>query len=251
MTQAVSGLAGLGKTQTAVEYAYRNRGEYHAVMYVQADTGENLISGFLHFARLLGLTETKQKNPGRVLDGLEEWMKTHPFWLLFLDNVEDMEIVQEIIASPRRGHIIVTTRSQSTAGSMVNIELADMNPREGALLLLRSSQLIAPHDMLESASAEDRETAERISRLVDGLPLALDHAAAYIQESGRSLSGYLKLYQERRAELLQWHGASCAAYPREWAERTVRAVHKALRAADSTTLHGDERYIPRRTRARR
>src|SRR5215469_5808108 len=144
LTQAVTGLGGLGKTQTAVEYTYRNRGEYQAVMYIQADTRENLISGFLHFARLLGLKETRQKNPEHVLDGLKEWMKTHSRWLLILDNVEDMEIVQEIMASPRRGHIIVTTRSQSTAGSMVNIELADMNAEEGALLLLRRSHLIAP-----------------------------------------------------------------------------------------------------------
>lgn len=343
LTQSVSGLGGIGKTQTAIEYAHRYRREYRAVLWVQADTRDNLIAGFLEVARLLGLPVTKQKEPERVVDAVKEWMKTHPLWLLVLDNVEDLEILQEIIAVAKRGHIIVTTRSQATSGSMINIELADMMPEEGALLLLRRSQRIAPDAMLENASEEDREIAKHLSQMMEGLPLALDLAAAYIQETGHSLHSYRRLYQEQRAKLLNWHSA--ASYPRsvaatlslslekietnspiaadllrlyaflhpdaipeeivvagsavlgpllqkvtstaaldeviaelrkyslvrrldnqmlsihrlvqavfldrmdqntqrEWAERTVRAVHKALQATDSTTLHRDERYIP-------
>ncbi|MCP4655853.1 MAG: TIR domain-containing protein, partial [bacterium] len=35
---AISGLGGIGKTQTAVEYAYRHAGEYRAVFFVRAET---------------------------------------------------------------------------------------------------------------------------------------------------------------------------------------------------------------------
>jgi hypothetical protein len=36
-----------------------------------------------------------------------------------------------------------------------------------------------------------------------GLPLALDQAGAYIEETGCGLSGYLDLYRTRRKDLLQ------------------------------------------------
>ena len=37
-SQAIIGLGGIGKTQTAVEYAYRYGSEYQAVLWVKADT---------------------------------------------------------------------------------------------------------------------------------------------------------------------------------------------------------------------
>ena len=37
-TQAIAGLGGVGKTQTAVEHAYRHRDRYRAVLWVRADT---------------------------------------------------------------------------------------------------------------------------------------------------------------------------------------------------------------------
>ncbi len=40
---AISGLGGIGKTQTAVEYAYRYQQEYQYVLWLQANTSETLI----------------------------------------------------------------------------------------------------------------------------------------------------------------------------------------------------------------
>ncbi len=53
--QAVSGLGGVGKTQIALEYAYRYYQDYDAVLWTRADTQEALISGFVVFAALLQL----------------------------------------------------------------------------------------------------------------------------------------------------------------------------------------------------
>src|SRR5437016_13560143 len=46
-TAAISGLGGIGKTQTAVEYAFRYREEYQYVLWVQANTLEALLSNFV------------------------------------------------------------------------------------------------------------------------------------------------------------------------------------------------------------
>ena len=55
--QAISGLGGIGKTQTAVEYAYRSRADYQAVLWASAATRETLISDFVALAALLQLPE--------------------------------------------------------------------------------------------------------------------------------------------------------------------------------------------------
>ena len=55
--QAISGLGGIGKTQTAVEYAYRSHPHYQAVFWVRADTRENVVSDFVTIARVLDLPE--------------------------------------------------------------------------------------------------------------------------------------------------------------------------------------------------
>ena len=56
-TAALAGLGGVGKTQTAVEYAYRHRDRYRAVLWVRADTETDLVSGYRTLAEVLGLPE--------------------------------------------------------------------------------------------------------------------------------------------------------------------------------------------------
>src|SRR5437762_4454577 len=51
--QAISGLGGIGKTQVAVEYAYRYRDEYEAVLWTPSDSRESLVSGYIAIARSL------------------------------------------------------------------------------------------------------------------------------------------------------------------------------------------------------
>jgi transcriptional regulator with XRE-family HTH domain len=56
-TRAISGLGGMGKTQTALEYAYRYANEYEAVLWVRADSHETLVSDFALLALTLDLRE--------------------------------------------------------------------------------------------------------------------------------------------------------------------------------------------------
>ena len=54
---ALCGLGGIGKTQIAIEYTYRFYHEYEAVLWLKADTRENLLANFLSITSLLKLTE--------------------------------------------------------------------------------------------------------------------------------------------------------------------------------------------------
>src|SRR5450759_2127084 len=55
--QGISGLGGIGKTQTALEYAYRYQNEYNAVFWVRADSITTLTSSLVKLADVLKLPE--------------------------------------------------------------------------------------------------------------------------------------------------------------------------------------------------
>ena len=201
--QAISGLGGIGKTQTAVEYAYRSRGHYQAVLWASAATRETLISDFVALAALLQLPERDVADQGKVVAAVKSWLERNKDWLLILDNADDLELAADFIPLASSGHILLTTRTQFTGAVANSLEVEKMERAEGALLLLRRAKKLAPDAPLEQAPATDRSLAEAVVRELDGLPLALDQAGAYIEETNCGLSGYLNLYRTRRKDLLQ------------------------------------------------
>jgi tetratricopeptide (TPR) repeat protein len=200
--QAISGLGGIGKTQTAIEYAYRHRDQYRAVLWSGADSRDALISGFGAIASLLDLPEKDEKDANVVAEAVRRWLERQPGWLLILDNVEEMVgVVKPFLPASGMGHVLMTTRLQATGAIAQNVELEKMELEEGALFLLRRAKLIAPDAPLDAASEADRKPAREITEEVAGLPLALDQAAAYIEETPSTPAKYLKFYRTEGAAL--------------------------------------------------
>jgi len=83
-----------------------------------------------------------------------------------------------------------------------------MHNDEGTLLVLRRAKLLTIDAHLDQAKAEDRAHAEYIVNTMGGLPLALDQAAAYIEETQCSLATFLEKYGRRHAEILQRRGGT-------------------------------------------
>src|SRR5712692_8512430 len=201
--QAISGLGGIGKTQTAVEYAYRSRGDYQAVLWASAASRETLISDFVALAALLQLPERDVADQGVVVAAVKRWLASNKGWLLILDNADDLELAADFLPLASSGYILLTTRAQSTGAIANSLEVEKMAQPEGAQLLLRRAKKLAAGAPLEQATAPDRSLAEAVVRELDGLPLALDQAGAYIEETNCGLSGYLDLYRTHRKDLLQ------------------------------------------------
>jgi hypothetical protein len=81
------------------------------------------------------------------------------------------------------------------------------------LLLLHRARIIPPDASLADASNENQTDAKAIVTFLDGLPLAIDQAGAYIEETGCSLSGYRVRYQQERTTLLKERGRFFSVHP--------------------------------------
>jgi tetratricopeptide (TPR) repeat protein len=81
------------------------------------------------------------------------------------------------------------------------------------LFLIRRAGIIAQDAPLDHVSEADQASARAIVQAMDGLPLALDQAGAYIEETECGLSNYLVLYHKQRAKLLKLRGGFVPGHP--------------------------------------
>ncbi len=204
--QAITGLGGIGKTQAALAYACAHREHYKAVLWVTAEAKESLVSGFVAIAGLLALPEKDAQDQQLALAAVHRWLESEEGWLLVLDNADELKMVQAFIPDHPKGHLILTTRARATGGLAQALEVDKMPEEDGALLLLRRAKILPTQATLDKAPTLAREQATALCRELDGLPLALDQAGAYIEETGCGLAGYLELYRTRGDRLLAERG---------------------------------------------
>jgi tetratricopeptide (TPR) repeat protein/transcriptional regulator with XRE-family HTH domain len=212
-TQAISGLGGVGKTQIAVEYAYRHRKDYFAVMWVDASSLDRFKDEFAGLAVLFNLPEQNEANQDIVISAVRRWLTTHTAWLLILDNIEDLEILNRYLPTMSGGKVLLTTRQQALGTLAQGISVDKMEEAEGVLFLLRRSKMLVQDDSLSQVGLDALKQAKEIVTVLDGLPLALDQAGAYIEETKCGLSAYFTLYKAHRARLLNRRGKLSAGHP--------------------------------------
>jgi len=234
--QAVHGLGGVGKTQIALEYAYRYYQDYDTVLWTRADTQEALISGFVVFATLLQLPVQEERDQLKIVQAVKHWLTSHTRWLLLLDNADDLTLVRDFLPPAGRGHTLLTTRAASMGKLAHALEVDALDVEPGALLLLRRAERLAPDASLEQATESERAVALSISKELGGLPLALDQAGAYIEETQCSLADYLRFYRSQRTELLKARGGLVPDHPEPvtttWSLSFAQVEQRSAAAAD-------------------
>ena len=237
---AMCGLGGIGKTQIAVEYAYEHCDDYQSVLWARAESHEALTSSFVEIARLLDLPQKDEQDQTITVQAVKRWLQDNNGWLLILDNADEPKIVREFLPTKFDGHILLTTRAQALGGLAQGIDVDIFTPELGALFLLRRATLIEANGVIDDAVAQDRAVAMQISEELGGLPLALDQAGAYIEETSCSLTDYLGLYCTRRAEVLNERGGLTGDHPDSvattWSLSFQRVEEKNAAAADLMRL---------------
>jgi tetratricopeptide (TPR) repeat protein len=204
---ALSGLGGVGKSQIALEYAYRYREHYHTVLWLHAASYQDLVADVTAVADLLDLPGKDTAKPAQLIETLKEWLTQLTRWLLIFDNVESLQLLDDFLPGEIKGHLLLTTLSHPTGTHAHRIAVEPMDNNTGAELLLRRAKLIAIDRTLEPMAAADAAIARSLSEDMGGLPLALDQAGAYIEETAVSLSEYEERYQAKRRDLLHRRGS--------------------------------------------
>ncbi|WP_220198978.1 XRE family transcriptional regulator [Ktedonospora formicarum] len=204
---ALGGMGGIGKTQTVVEYVYRFRNVYRLIIWIQADTHESLVTDCKRIVNALHLRQHEQES---VCDTLKQWLRNQDEWLVILDNVVNLDVINKVIPVEATGHILLTTQRSSLGEVAQYILLHGFTPEEGALFLLRRIQGRAS---TRKWCAREIKAAHTLSWLVSGLPLALDQAGTYIEEIGCQITRYLAMYQQYPAMLLHRRGESRLDHP--------------------------------------
>ena len=182
--QAIKGLGGIGKTQIAVEYAYRAReqGQYTHTFWIDAASKEAMMTSFITLAELLPEFPAKNEtNQQKLVKADQTLVGAVPErWFLIFDNADDLSLVQEYFPHHGNGSILLTTRANAVGSLATSIEVEKMGFVEGTHLLLRRAQ------RLRQASDEEINAAGNIVIALDHFPLALEQAGAYIEETGCS-----------------------------------------------------------------
>lgn len=205
---ALSGLGGIGKTQLALEYAYRDALEFSGVFWLAAETLESLMGSVQRIAEELQLPERQSIERAKIVAAVQRWLASHTGWLMIADNVEDLDLLQGVLPATRQGALLFTTRHQTLGTLAEMVEVPPLTNDEGVMLVFRR----AHHPDTRGAGGEV-EAAEVLANLLEGLPLALDQAGAYLDETGCGIAEYVRRYHAQRKQVLAYRGLHGGAHP--------------------------------------
>ncbi|KFZ20076.1 hypothetical protein V501_00302 [Pseudogymnoascus sp. VKM F-4519 (FW-2642)] len=200
--QALVGLGGVGKSQIAIEYAYRARKHRPqiSVFWIHASTKTRFEQAYQEIAERLEL-------PGRddpkanVLRLVYNWLsdEANGQWHMVLDNVDDGSVffenndvvrgvsphdqatnlqppLETFLPQSRNGSILITSRNSTAANNLVDtfgkfIPVEPMEEKDSVELLKTK----IPADNVSEADLKE------LAQALEGIPLAITHAAAYIR----------------------------------------------------------------------
>ncbi|KAK7959731.1 uncharacterized protein PG986_004585, partial [Apiospora aurea] len=178
----VEGLGGIGKTQVAIEAAYRVR-EAHpdcSVFWVPAVDMVMFENAYREIGRALGVkgTEDDKADVKALVKAALSRDETGP-WLLIIDNADDTALFTDgqllsYLPFSRQGSILFTTRNHQAAVRLDTrhvIRLEELDEAEARELL---------HQRLQERQIGDLEHTTKLLDYLVYLPLAIRQASAYM-----------------------------------------------------------------------
>ncbi|MEO0375466.1 MAG: tetratricopeptide repeat protein [Cyanobacteria bacterium P01_A01_bin.17] len=240
--QAISGLGGIGKTQVAVEYAYRayhKHKDYQWVLWVSAGVNEDepidndliLRTSFAALSKQLVLSQAQESDVDKLIIAVQHWLETHDKWLLVFDNADKPMMLKPFLPQNPKGRVLITSRAQvfDMVGVIEPIPVDTMTPGDSVDFLAKRVQ-----QTLGILSESERVAANDLAQELGYFPLALEQAGAFIVRKSITVEVYLNDYRQRGLALLEEGSVQTGNYPRSVLTTWLISFEDVMRESPSS-----------------
>lgn len=173
---ASAGAGGVGRTELAVEFAWRHAGQYRLVWWLDAGYQAGAEASLVELAALLEVPAAG--GMAAVVLALRAELHRRADWLLIVDGVPDRQRLQCLVPA-WSGRLLVTAEDGGVLGPDPPVTVGRFGRAESVRLLRhRCSWLGVP-------------AARRIAAFVDDLPLSVAQAAQFLARTGMAADEYL------------------------------------------------------------
>lgn len=201
----LTGQAGIGKTQVAVEFVYRHSDHFDAIFWVRAHDIARLHQSFREIAITLGLVEPlstdsfdKSLTRSLVLRWLERPPKrpgapgSDPIWLIVFDNVDDPDILYPFLPRNASGHVLITSKDPLAISPFyINkeaVKLTEFDHEETSEFLIRLTG--------RENDEQDKKGSLKFATRLGGIPLAIVTMAGVITRKNITFAEFLQEYKQ-------------------------------------------------------
>ncbi|WP_406489680.1 FxSxx-COOH system tetratricopeptide repeat protein [Streptomyces phaeochromogenes] len=191
LPHTLHGMGGVGKSQIAIEYVYRYASDYDVVWWIPSEQPTMILTALTELAHQLGLNVSAEAN--RAVPAVREALRRgQPYgkWLLVFDNAENVEAVRPYFPTGGTGKILITSRNQEWERVARTLSVDVFTREESKALLRRRARDLSDTD------------ADLLAEALGDLPLAIEQAAAWQAVTGMAVPEYLRLIDEKIAELM-------------------------------------------------
>jgi Tetratricopeptide repeat/NB-ARC domain len=168
--RALHGLAGVGKSSMAAEYAHRYRADFDVVWWIDAEQNALVSEQMVTLGVTAGVIDQWDETAHAVRTSVD-WLRRRRRWLLIFDNATEHSDLAQFLPGDG-GQVLITSRNPRWEEIAVGQDIGLFSRTESIALLRRFVSDLGD----DSASA--------VAEVLGDLPIAVTQAARFLADTG-------------------------------------------------------------------